>query len=162
MYREATRIDAEADGVVDQGERDDRQECCDDQQYETDFAQHFVHTIDQVLSVGYVRDTIKLLQVGGNLLDRVVVGIVGLQAQLDLCRKGVFASKLGRVGTQLFRAFFERLLLARVFHVGDVVEALHLFAQCCTLRGSEVGLQYHGDGEVLLHIVGEVASCEYG
>ena len=99
MDREPARIDAEPYGVVNQRERDYRQQRGEDYQYESYLSQRVVDRGYEVLLVVDVGHSVIRLQLGCDILYRVVVGIVGLELYLYLGRERVLTGKLRWVGT---------------------------------------------------------------
>src|SRR3712207_8721516 len=54
MDGEATRIDTQSNGIIDKREGNKRQQTCQYQQNDTDFAQIVIHAIHQILLVSNV------------------------------------------------------------------------------------------------------------
>src|SRR3712207_9428562 len=112
MDGEATRIDTQSNGIIDKREGNKRQQTCQYQQNDTDFAQIVIHAIHQILLVSDVTYLGIFLQFTLYPLQRIAIGIVSFQVHLYRAEKRVGPDKLRGVGPHGSRLLLERLLFA--------------------------------------------------
>src|SRR5690606_31463476 len=153
---ETLRIDGEPDGVVDQCDGDDQQQCGKRQDYDADGPDVLVdHVNERFLVYDFLHHLI-----GGNLLDEcldaVRVGVFGFQVNIDGRKQRVVPEEFHEVLTQFFGKILGRQLFADVLRAQHVGVGFQLF-----LVGEHIALAYplvHDDVEhdVFLHVVGQV------
>ena len=82
MNDETARVHTQSYGVVNQRERYKRQQHGQRQQHQIHLGKIAVHAVHQVNLISHIRNLRILLQLTGNPLQRVAVGIIRMQLQL--------------------------------------------------------------------------------
>ena len=127
---ETTREDGQTYRVVDEFEGDVGEQGRNDEQDDADFADVVVDRLDEVFLIDHIHYAGGALELAGYAGETVVVGIGGVELQLERGGERVVVDKFGRVGSHGFNLFVEGLLLGYVVdvaHIGAVGQGgLHL------------------------------------
>ena len=158
MNREATGIDAQTNGVVDERERNNREQHRQHQQHQRDLGKVLIHRLDEVFLISYLAHLRQRLQLVGYPHQRIVVGIVGLQRQLKRREERVVAHELRRVAAKFLHAFLQGLFLADILHVVHVGPRPQLLLYLLRLVVGHVLIEQHGHNKILLHSRRQVMS----
>lgn len=158
---EAACVDAQAHGVVDERERDQREQHGQEQQAEAYLGQVAVDHLDESLLVVHLRHLWHLLQFLGYPRQRVVVGVGGAHGQFYGRLVGVLAvGELGGVDAHFLGRLGQGLLLAHILDLLDIRPLGQCLAHSLSLGRGHVMLKHHGHDKILLYRIGKVASRE--
>ena len=161
MDKEPPRIDTQAHRIVDQRERDERQQCRQHQQDHVHPTQILVHIVHQVLLKGHIGHLRVLLQLIDDPLQRVVVGIVRLQLQFQRCHEGVRPQKFRWVGAHSLRLLCQSLLFTDVVDITGKGAMIQVTTKPLGLVHTHIVTQHHSHRQILLHPCRQVTRCQH-
>ena len=162
MDGEATCIDTQSHRIVDQGERDERQQDSHHQQADAYLSQRLVDLFYQVVLIRHLGHPRVSLEFLGYPLERVIVGIISHGRNLNGRLERIDTSKLARVGAEITGRLLQSLLLGNIGQAIDVRACLQFLAHLQALRIGHVLLKHHRHHEVLLDIGRQVPSHQNG
>ena len=162
MNQEPSGIDTQAHRVVDERERDECQQDGQTQQYHVHPAQVLVHIVHQVLLIGHIRHFRVFLQLVDYPHQRVAVGIVRLQLELERGHEGVSPQKLRGVGTHGLRLLLQSLFLTDIVDVAGIGTVVEVATEALGLVHAHIVAQHHSHRQVLLHPCRQVSRCLHG
>ena len=161
MYGEAAGVDTEADGVVDERER----HYCEQQRYRKQHDAYLgdvgIYAVYQVLLILHFTHFRIAFQLARDDLQRVGVGIVGIQRYFYRRKEGIGVGKLARIGSERLDALAQCLLLTYIVEAADVRPLLQSGAELTCLARRHVVLKHQCHHNILFNIRREVARSEH-
>ena len=154
-------INAQAHRVADERERHKGQQHCQYQQDDAHTTQVGIYLVHQVFHIRQVAHPGILAQLLGNPLQRITVGIVGRQLNLQGGREGIKAQELRRVAPQLLDLLALSLLLTDIVDVMGIGAMIQVTTQQVRIVHRNTVFQHHRYCQILLHMGRQVACRQH-